>query len=42
MEHPLAQGAPFDWVIVAAASAENSLITRDQHMIESGLGPTLW
>ncbi len=43
MELPLPQSDPFDLGIVAAASAEKlTLITQDQHIIESGLVPNLW
>jgi len=40
---PLPQGDPFDRVIVATASAGSlTLITKDQHIVESGLVATLW
>jgi len=43
MDLQLPQGDPFDRVIVAAAIDHDlTLITRDQHIIESGLVPTLW
>ena len=43
MELPLPQGDPFDRVIVAAAAEHHlTLITRDSHITQSRLVPTLW
>jgi PIN domain nuclease of toxin-antitoxin system len=40
---PLPQGDPFDRIIVATASEHNlTLITKDQHITESKLVPSLW
>jgi PIN domain nuclease of toxin-antitoxin system len=43
MDLPLPYGDPFDRIIVATASElQLTLITKDQHIIESKLAPTLW
>jgi PIN domain nuclease of toxin-antitoxin system len=43
MELSLPQGDPFDQVIVAAAAEHHlTLITRDAHITQSRLVPTLW
>ena len=43
MNLPLPQGDPFDRIIVATASElQLTLVTKDQHIMESNLAPTLW
>ena len=43
MDLPLPHGDPFDRIIVATArELQLTLITKDQHIIESKLAPTLW
>ena len=43
MNLSLPQGDPFDRIIVATASElQLTLVTKDQHITESNLAPTLW
>jgi PIN domain nuclease of toxin-antitoxin system len=43
MDLPLPQGDPFDRIIVATArELQLTMVTKDQHIMESKLVPTLW